>query len=181
MLEDKADGNNQIVESVMENVDTVVYKYSINKNSYDHDANFIIFRAANIHMYYAEILIWRVYIEDGLESRQVLNSLTFVNDGNYNEDSRQLGIRGRVGFADGDEALYVRNIVYQHDPINNEVIGYRYLNTLEDKQRHLEELFLEERAREMAFEGERFYDLMRIAKRRGEPSFLADKVASKFS
>ena len=181
MLKDKADGNSQIVESVMEDVDTVVYKYTINKNSYDHDANFIIFRAANIHMYYAEMLIWRVYIDDGQESRQVLNSLNYVNDGSYNEDSRQMGVRGRVGFADGDEALYVRNVVYQHDSINNEVIGYKYLNSLEDKQRHLEELFLEERAREMAFEGERFYDLMRIAKRRGEPSFLANIVASKFS
>jgi hypothetical protein len=181
MLVDKADGNNQVVESIMEDVDTVVYKYSINKNSYDHDANFIIFRAANIHMYYAEMLIWRVYIDDGQESRQVLNSLNFINDGNYNGDSRQLGVRGRVGFANGDEALYVRNVVYEHDPINNEVVGFKYLTSLDQKQRHLEELFLEERAREMAFEGERFYDLMRIAKRRGEPSFLADIVASKFS
>ena len=40
---------------------------------------------------------------------------------------------------------------------------------------------LEERARELAYEGHRFYDLMRVAKKRGDPSYLADKVAAKFS
>lgn len=31
-----------------------------------------------------------------------------------------------------------------------------------------------------AFEGERFYDLMRVAKRRNDPSFLAKKVSAKY-
>jgi hypothetical protein len=39
---------------------------------------------------------------------------------------------------------------------------------------------MDERARELAFEGERFYDLIRIAKRRNDPSYLANKVAAKF-
>ena len=42
-------------------------------------------------------------------------------------------------------------------------------------------MLLDEKAREMAFEGERFYDLVRIAKRRGDPAVLADRVAGKFS
>jgi len=33
----------------------------------------------------------------------------------------------------------------------------------------------------LAWEGERFYDLMRVAKRRNDPSFLAKKVSAKFS
>lgn len=44
----------------------------------------------------------------------------------------------------------------------------------------MEELIMDERARELAFEGERFYDLMRVANRRNDPSFLAKKVAAKF-
>jgi hypothetical protein len=39
---------------------------------------------------------------------------------------------------------------------------------------------LDERARELAFEGERFYDLMRVAKRRNDPTFLAKIVSEKF-
>ena len=42
-------------------------------------------------------------------------------------------------------------------------------------------MIIEERARELAFEGERFYDLMRVANRLNNPSYLAEKVASKFS
>jgi len=49
------------------------------------------------------------------------------------------------------------------------------------KQKYLEDRMLDEKARELAFEGERFYDLIRNAKRRGDPSFLADRVAAKFS
>ena len=39
---------------------------------------------------------------------------------------------------------------------------------------------MDERARELAFEGERFYDLMRVAKRRNDPSYLAKAVSAKF-
>jgi hypothetical protein len=39
---------------------------------------------------------------------------------------------------------------------------------------------MDERAREMAFEGERFYDLMRVAKRRNDPAYLASKVSAKY-
>ena len=35
--------------------------------------------------------------------------------------------------------------------------------------------------RELAFEGERFYDLMRVAQRRGDNAYLADRIAAKFS
>ena len=47
-------------------------------------------------------------------------------------------------------------------------------NYLVDK---VEELIVDESALETAFEGKRFYDLMRVAQRRNDPTYLADKVA----
>ena len=40
----------------------------------------------------------------------------------------------------------------------------------------VEELIVDEEALELAFEGQRFYDLMRVALRRNKPAFLADRV-----
>jgi hypothetical protein len=53
------------------------------------------------------------------------------------------------------------------------------LNTLQDSILYVENKIIEELALETAFEGARFQDLMRVAFRRSDPAFLADKVAAK--
>ena len=79
------------------------------------------------------------------------------------------------------EAISLEDIIYLHDPITNEITGYLdYTGQPDKKQAYLIDQIMEEKAREMAFEGERFYDLMRIAKRNNDPAFLADRVAAKF-
>jgi len=181
MLEEKAENNLRVVDNIMKGADTVVYKYTIGKNEYDNDANFMVYRAADIHFYFAEIQIWRVFFEDNFEKRQILKSLQVINDGTYNNEPDQLGIRGRVGFADGHEDIEIGNVVYEHDPATNHVIGFRRLRSLSAQQKYLEDQILQEKARELAYEGERFFDLMRAAKRRGQPEYLAEKVAAKFS
>lgn len=53
------------------------------------------------------------------------------------------------------------------------------LNTKEDSILYVEDKIIEELALETAFEGSRFHDLMRIAIRRNNPAYLADKIAAK--
>jgi hypothetical protein len=185
MLDLKANEDYRGVNAIMADVDTMVFKYSVNKNRFDQDANFIIYRAAGIHLYMAEIYTWWRFIQGGEVKPSVTIAIDLINEGGFDyygiTPRPQMGVRGRVGLGSAGDGIRVANIIYLHNPFTNEVIGYRDLTAnLLEKQLYLEEQILDERARELAFEGERFYDLMRIAKRRNDPSFLATKVAAKY-
>lgn len=184
MLLKKSKGEETDVFLMMQDYDTVVQKYSINKSPFAHDQNFIIYRAADIHLYAAEIYAFWVYDHSGIISTENSKSLSYLNDGNYRTGSEKLtkGVRGRVGFADAHEAIKISNIIYTHNPFTNEITGFKdWTSYPELKQLYLIDKIMEERAREMAFEGQRFYDLMRMAKRLNDPAFLADRVAEKFT
>ena len=50
-------------------------------------------------------------------------------------------------------------------------------DTVDWQQPRVEDLIVRELALETAFEGQRYYDLMRVALRRGDPAYLADPVS----
>jgi len=180
----RRDGDDRSSRVIMENMDTIVYKYSVGKNRFSQDANYIVYRAAGIHLYLAEIFVYWRYDQKGIIKENVDAALGIVNDGSYytlSASRPERGIRGRIGLSGTNDKITVGNINYIHDPFTNEIIGYTDLTgNFLAKQEYLEEQILDEKARELAFEGERFYDLVRVAKRRNDPSFLAETVASKF-
>lgn len=184
MLYLRSVGDFRSAELIVEGADTVVWKYSWNKDVFDQDANLIIYRAAGVHLWLAEVYVWWVFDRGNFVSAFTTNALNLVNNGaNYGSqaDRVQQGVRGRVGFGGEFDGIRVGNINYVQDPFNNEVTGYIDLTgNFEGIQLYLEEQIIREKARELAWEGERFYDLMRVAKRRNDPSFLASRVAQKF-
>ncbi len=193
MLTLRSEDNFRSASLITEGADAVVWKYSWNKNIFDQDADFIIYRAAGIHLWLAEIYVYWAFEQNQIVKTSTSKALDIVNLGkNYPGNNRpQMGVRGRVGFGGAPnevvgggssvDGMRAENINYVHDPFSNRLTGYINLTGKFPKlQEYLESQIVDERARELAFEGERFYDLIRVAKRRNDPSFLAGKVAQKF-
>ncbi|WP_437920495.1 RagB/SusD family nutrient uptake outer membrane protein [Sphingobacterium sp. LRF_L2] len=85
---------------------------------------------------------------------------------------RNVGVRGRAMMP----ALEFDGISYTTGTAS----GYgRVMSAFNVDVQALEDKIIEEAALELAFEGERWSDLTRIARRRNDPSFLADKVYEK--
>ena len=170
---------------LVENADTVVWKYSWNKQVFDQDADFIVYRAADVHLWLAEVYVYWATVRNGILREFTSNAVNILNDGsNYSlsANREQMGVRGRVGFGDNNDGVRIYNINYVRQPFTNKVVGWLdYTGEFQKKQELLEDFIMDERARELAFEGGRFYDLMRVAKRRNDPSYLAEKVSKKFS
>lgn len=185
MLDLKLQDNRNELLNFMEDVDTVVYKYTIGKQPFDQDAHFMVYRAASIHLYASEIYANWVFESGGLPRQFLVRAEQFIYNGDYQGNSVQLGVAGRVGFEDDRGITVGDDIIYTFNPYTNEVSGYKRISTTLEKQLYLEEIILDERARELAFEGERFYDLVRIARRRNQMgldgnAFLAEKVSSTY-
>ncbi len=88
--------------------------------------------------------------------------------------------------GDYEAALSILNEGYHTPPGWRRVNGIRNRVLLElkempaaDMQNSIEDMIMEERAMELAFEGKRWFDLVRVANRRGE-SYLAGKVSAKY-
>ncbi len=84
---------------------------------------------------------------------------------------RNIGIRGRANL----KPVVIDSVKY----FNMTVTGTKPLIDSFGYQKFIEDMVITEDALELAYEGERWPDLLRVAIRRNDPSFIADKVYDK--
>ena len=87
---------------------------------------------------------------------------------------------GDIGLFSGNYGLHGRGCGQQNLQLDPTYV-IEECATAEDTLHFVEDELLTEYALETALEGNRFHDLMRIARYRNNPSYLADKVAEKFT
>jgi len=139
-----------------------VSKYNLEKGD-PYSTYIILSRAADLHLLLAEALN---RTGDTTTAMLLLNrgiSSAKTKPKGYEKWTTNKGIRGRVNL----NPVTIPSGVDINNPVSVQLA--------------IEDLIIEERAMELAFEGKRWFDLVRIAERRGDPSYLANKVAAKFS
>ncbi len=145
-------------------IDPFINKYAVDPTD-PQSSDIILTRAADLHL-----LLCEAYNQMGDETSQKY-ALMLLNQGVNKENpkpapfskwSGNIGIRGRV---------YLKS---REVPARDSIPLQQRINMIEDN-------IINERALELAFEGKRWFDLVRIAERRNDPAYLADRVAAKFA
>lgn len=134
------------------------------------NGKWFLYRAANLHLDFAEAA--------NRDNKHLL-AYTLVNDGLITYPGRITN----MGFPyDFDARRSDNPLIIADWSMNAGIRGraYLYPQTLTgDSTLLIENQIVEESARELAFEGKRWPTLLRIAMRRNDPAFLADKVYAK--
>lgn len=157
------------------NKEMVITKYSMGKSDYQHDAPVYIYRGGDLWLMLAESLN---ALGDIAAADSVLNAglqTSFVNNkwqapfhspiyaGSDNLLKECRGIRGRINA----KPKHISDFV----PADA---------SLARKQFVMDSLIAEEVALECAFEGKRWFALMRMARNSNQPRKLADQICKKF-
>lgn len=149
-----------------------INKYSVDKVE-PLSSDIVMSRAADLHLLLAEALN---------RSGDEIDALIILNAGFKNESKKPApffkwsdnrGIRGR--------AYLMPRVVPDSLVVVNGTDTTKVAFVGEDRVKFVEDLIIDERALELAYEGKRWFDLVRIANRRNDPAYLADKVAAKFA
>lgn len=136
-------------------------------NIFQKSGKWFLFRAASLHLYYAEAANrdnhhWLAYavVNEGVPT--IPNKIT-TEGSPYDFDARKSTNPTIVGDWYLNAGVRGRANLYENSVTGDSTIA-------------IENNIISEAALEMAYEGRRWPDLMRIALRRNDPAFLADKI-----
>jgi hypothetical protein len=183
-----------------------LYNYFSNNpvNAFNKTGKWFLSRAATLHLHYAEaanragkMKVAYALVNRGIKetydtlpgaarTRNVTNWQQTFLPAPYNFDAREgdapsyrntwyrnQGIRGRAA---------LRSVKFDSSKYFN-LGANSFLKPLSDSlgfQEFVENMIIDENALELAYEGNRWPDLVRVALRKNDPGFLANKIAAKF-
>lgn len=169
-----------------ENQKLVVGKYHLDKKNYEHDSPIYIYRAPEIYLMIAEAL-GNLGGETNIAAADSIISVGFKSSWNSDHFEKpfeapiygqalnvNLGIRGRAKIGADFIRYHVDTLLYP---------GKTDVEKIQKAAREkfvLDSLIAEETALELAYEGKRWFTMVRIARNTENPAFLAKQIAKKF-
>ncbi|WP_442590970.1 RagB/SusD family nutrient uptake outer membrane protein [Pedobacter sp. AW31-3R] len=162
----------------------VVSKYTYNYNfllPLEKTGNWFLYRAALLHLHYAEAanrdhqgkVAWAL-VNYGIASAYDDAANTDKTNLQQSHEAAPYDFDARYGTAP-----YFRGPWHRNAGIRGRAYLTPLASALQDDQLGLEDAILNEAGLELAYEGNRWPDLLRIALRRNDASFLADKIGDK--
>jgi len=144
------------------------------------EGQWFLYRAAKLHLRFAEAAnrdnrhkLANALLNNGIQNAYTVDGQTDVTNIERTNDVPPYDFDARQG-----DYPYFRGPWYR----NGGIRGRAYVEFAEvvgDSLISIENNLIQEAALELAYEGNRWEDLVRIARRRNDPSFLADKVYEK--
>ncbi len=181
-----------------ESLDGAIKKFTYATTSDDIAKSVTVYRSALLYLRYAEAVNRAGKPNLAFAAlKYPLNSSTLAIDTVVPASEKYLsGTETLVDYVDFSDELFLSywvddTEIFYYNGVHSRGCGNTRLSTTydipstltstQDSIEWVEDEIVKELALEMAFEGNRFHDLMRIALRRGDNSYLADRVKSKNS
>jgi hypothetical protein len=147
---------------------------------FEKEGQWFLYRAAKLHLRFAEAAnrdnrhkLANALLNNGIQNAYTVDGQTDVTNIERTNDVPPYDFDARQG-----DFPYFRGPWYRNAGIR----GRAYVEPAEivgDSLISIENNLIQEAALELAYEGNRWEDLMRVARRRNDPSFLADKIYEK--
>lgn len=164
----------------------VIAKYSHDLKSYEHDAPICIYRAPELYLMVAEALSG-LGGENNIAAADSIINIGFISswvDGHFEQPfeapiytsvlNKCPGVRRRVNVGADFIRYHVDTVAYPDKTDAEKLLRQKREKFV------LDSLICEETALEFAYEGKRWFTLMRIARNTERPELLAKQVAAKF-
>lgn len=179
------DYNNSLVLNNLKEVPYTIITKFIDMNS-DTEKRIILYRNSLIYLRYAEAVNRLGYPNLAFEVMKAGLSPQIVRSGNVGRELRSMHGSAIPEHLDFSNFKFTDNVGTRMRGLGKSNLDSTYfyihsLPTKDDSILFVEDKIVEELSLELAYEGNRYQDLVRIAKRRNDPAYLADKVSAKYT
>ena len=176
-------GKPVIMKYLYNYIDPVTFQpIAVTPNSGQDQSKWFLYRAANLHLHYAEAANrdGRHKLAYAFVNQGILTTYTDATTAANNTNSQQTFDVPPYDFDARNGTPVIHMNWYRHAGIRGRA-SLKPLPVVGDSTLNIEDQVISESALELAYEGSRWPDLVRVALRRNDPSYLAGRIYNKLA